>query len=218
MVPISSRKSVPPLATSNRPFFAVDRRGEGAFDVAEERRLQQLRRHRARVDGNERPVAARRVRVDCLRDQLLARAALALDQNGGAARRNLRDEVEEAKHGLALADDIFEVVALLQRALELNDLFFSAMPGNRGTNVGEQLLVVPRLLNEVLRAGANGIHHVAHRTVGRDHDDRKIRLHLDDARQKVDAALSRQRQVEQQKIVLVARQQVESRRCRRLPC
>ena len=112
-------------------FLCRDRGGEGAFDVAEERGFQQIRRHCAGVDRNERPVAARRVGVDGLGDELLAGAALALDQNSRAAGRDLRDEVEEAQHRLALADDIFEVVALLERALELDDLFFGAMPGDR---------------------------------------------------------------------------------------
>ena len=127
-----------------------------------------------------------------LRDQFLAGAALALDQDRGTARRDLRDEVEEAKHWLALADDIFKVVALLQRALELNDFLFGAMPGNCGANVGEQLLVVPGLLDEILRAGADGVDDIAHGAERRNHDHRKFGLHLDDARQQVDTALARE--------------------------
>ena len=127
-----------------------DGRGEGALDVAEERGLQQLGGHGAGVDGDEGLVAARRVGVDRLGDQLLAGAALALNQDGRAAGRNLRDEVEDRQHGLALADDVFEVVALLESALELEVLFFGAVARDGGANVGEQLLVVPRLLDEVL--------------------------------------------------------------------
>ena len=145
-----------------------------------------------------------------LRDQLLACAALALNQNGRAARRNLGDEVEEAEHRLALADDIFEVVALLQRALELDDLFFGAMPGDGGANVGEQLLVVPGLLNEVLRARTDGIDDVADRAVRGNHDDREIGLHLDDAWQQIDTALAGKSKIQQQQIVFVARQQLHA--------
>src|SRR6266550_6584872 len=125
-----------------------------------------------------------------LRDQLLTRTALALDENGGTARSNLGYQVEEAEHRLALADDIFKVVALLQSALELDDLFLCTVPGDGGANVGEQLFVVPRLLDEVLRAGTNGVHDVADRAVGGNHDDGKVGLHLDDAGQQVDAALA----------------------------
>ena len=112
--------------------------------------------------------------------------------------------VEEAQHGVALADDVLEVVALLERALELDDLFFGAVAGDGGADVGEQLLVVPGLLDEVLGAGADGVHHVADRAVGGDHDDGKLGLQLLDARQQVDAALAGQREVEQQQVVLVA--------------
>jgi hypothetical protein len=68
--------------------------------------------------------------VQRLGDQLLAGAALALDENGRAAGRDLGYQVEDPQHRLALADDVFEVVALLERALELDILFFGAMPGD----------------------------------------------------------------------------------------
>ena len=199
-------------------FLGRDGGGEGALDVAEERGFEQVRRDGAGVDGDEGLVAARRVGVDGLGDELLAGAALALDQNGGAAGSDLRDEVEEAQHRLALADDVFEVVALLQGALELDDLFFGAVAGDGGANVGEQLLVVPRLLDEVFRAGADGVDYVADRAEGGDHDDRKVGLHLDDAGQQVDAALAGKREVEQQQIVLVARRAAPGRRRRRRRC
>ncbi len=38
----------------------------------------------------------------------------------------------------------------------------------------------------------------------------RARLHLDDSRQQIDAALTRQCEIEQQQIVLVARQQIET--------
>ncbi len=199
-------------------FLRGDRRGEGALHVAEERGLEQLGRHGAGVDGDEGLVAARRIGVDGLGDELLAGAALALDENGRAAGRDLRDEVEEAQHRLALADDVLEVVALLEGALELDDLFFGAMAGDGGADVGEQLLVVPRLLDEVLGAGANGIDDVADGAVGGDHDDRQVRLQLDDARQQIEAALAGQREIEQQKIELVARDAGPCPPRRRPPC
>jgi hypothetical protein len=107
-------------------FLGRDRRSERALDVAEERRLQQLRRHGAGVDGHEGLVAARRVGVDGLGDNLLARAALALNQNRRPAGRHLRHQVEDAQHDFALAHDVGEVVALLEGALELKIFFFGA--------------------------------------------------------------------------------------------
>ena len=187
-----------------------NRRSERALDVAEQRRFQQVRRHRARIHWNERLVPPRRIRMQRLRDQFLARPALALDEYGRPARRHLRHQVEQAQHGLALAHDVLEVVALLQRALQLNQFFFRAMPADRRANVGQQLLVVPRLLNEVLRARANRVHHVRHRAVRRNHDHRQVRLHLQNPRQQIDAALARQRQIEQKQVELVACQLLQA--------
>src|SRR5258708_12430110 len=98
-----------------------------------------------------------------LRDQLLAGAAFTLQQNGRTARRYLCNQVEEPQHRLALADDVFEVVALLERPLELHDLFFSAMAGDGRPNVGEQLLIVPWLLYQLLGPYANPTDDIAAR-------------------------------------------------------
>ncbi len=147
-----------------------------------------------------------------LRDQLLACAALALNQYGRTAGRYLRDEIEEAKHRFAFAHDIFEVVSLLQRSLQLHNLFFSAVASDCGANVGQQLLVVPRLLDKVLRTRADGINDVAHCTERRNHDDWESRLRLQDARQQFDAGLPRQCKIKQQQIVFVAREQIQTGR------
>ena len=55
--PISSRNSVPPSASSNAPAPIGDRAGERAAHVAEQRRLDQLARHGAAVEHDERAVA-----------------------------------------------------------------------------------------------------------------------------------------------------------------
>ena len=86
-----------------------DRGSKRAFHVAKERGLEQLRRHGAGVDGHEGPVAARRVGMDGLGNDLLARAALALNQNRRPAGRDLRHEVEDAQHALAFAHDVLKL-------------------------------------------------------------------------------------------------------------
>ena len=148
--------------------------------------------------------------MEGLGDQLLAGAAFALEEDGGAAGSDLRDEVEEAKHGFAFADDVLEVVALLEGALELDDLFFGAVASDGGADVGEEFFVVPGLLDEVFRACADGVDDVADRAVGGDHDDGKIGLHLDDAGKQVDAAFAGEREIEQEEIVFVAREQLHA--------
>ena len=134
------------------------------------------------------------------RDQLLARAALALDEHRGARRRHLRDQVEDTEHRLALAHDIGEAVTLAQRAFELDVLFFGAVAADRGTNVGEQFLVVPGFLDEVLRPAANRIDDVIHGAECGDHDDRQLRLALPYRAQNLNAVAPRQRQIQQHQI------------------
>jgi hypothetical protein len=85
------------------------------------------------------------------------------------------------------------------------------MPRHRSADVGEKFFVVPRLLDEVLRASTNGVDDIADGPISRDHNDRKIGLHLDDARQQVDTALARQSQVEKKQVIFIARQQLQTR-------
>src|SRR5262249_3026563 len=69
--------------------------GESSFDVAEQRRFQQVRRHGTGIYGNEWMVLARRVGMDGFGDQFLAGPALALNQNGGAAGGYLANQIED---------------------------------------------------------------------------------------------------------------------------
>ena len=93
---------------------------------------------------------------------------------------------------------------------KLNDLFFGLMAGDGGADVGEELLVVPRLLDEVFGPCADGVDDVANGAVGGDHDDRKLRVHLGDAGEEVDAGFAGERQVEEEKVVLVASEGIEA--------
>ena len=132
-----------------------------------------------------------------LGDQFLARPAFALQQHRRAAGRHLRDQIENLQHGLALAHDVFKVVALLERALQLNVFFFRLLAGDGGAHVGQQFLVVPRLLDEVGGAGLHGAHRVLHRPIGGDHDDGLLRMQQPNLGEHVHPVLVGQRQVEQ---------------------
>ena len=59
--PISSRKMVPPSASSKRPLPVLARVGEGALHVAEHLALEQRGRDAAQVDLHERPARAARL-------------------------------------------------------------------------------------------------------------------------------------------------------------
>ena len=59
-----------------------------------------------------------------LGDEFLTGAAFPTDENRGARRRDLRDQVQKHLHFVALADNVREIEALLQGAFEL-DVFIA---------------------------------------------------------------------------------------------
>ena len=73
----------------------LGRAGERALLVAEQLRLDQLLGNRGAVDLHEPLAAAQAVAVDRARDQLLAGAALAEQQDGGVGRRGALDRVPD---------------------------------------------------------------------------------------------------------------------------
>ena len=81
-------------------------------DVAEEVGLEQVGRHRAELTVTNGRARARRVRVDRARDELLAGAALALDEDRRPRGPGQADELEDLAHPLGLADDAPEAEAL----------------------------------------------------------------------------------------------------------
>ena len=92
-----------------------DRAGEGAALVAEELALEQLGRHRAAVDDQERLVAPAAAAVDRLGGDLLAGAGLALEQDGRVAGAGLAEHVEDRLHGLRTADHATKSLATRMR-------------------------------------------------------------------------------------------------------
>ena len=114
MSPISSSSSVPPSASSKRPFLRCVGAGERALFVAEELRLDQRFGQRAATDLDERLPRPQRVVVDGLRDELLAGARLAADEDGRVGARHLHDLLADLPHRAARSEDVREVVALAQ--------------------------------------------------------------------------------------------------------
>jgi len=139
--------------------------------------------------------------MNCLCNQLFSGTTLALQQDGRTAGCHLSDEVEDFEHRLALADDVFEVVTLLKGPFELDVFFFGFATRNRCANVGQQFLVVPRLLDEVRGAVLHGLHGVLNRAVSGDHDYRLGGVMNADIRENFHAALVRQREIEQHDVV-----------------
>ena len=122
MSPISSRKSVPPLASSKRPGFGVHRAGEGALLVAEQLALEQRLGQRARATPR-RTACCRAARAGGWRARPApCRCRLAVDHDGRARRRDLLDRLEHLEHARVRRDDPVDVVVaveLLAQALDL---------------------------------------------------------------------------------------------------
>ena len=80
------------------------RAGEGTALVTEQLAFQQVFRNRCRVDGDERPVGARRVLVQRARYQLLARTRLAGDHHRHHALAQAANGAEHVLHRGRLAE------------------------------------------------------------------------------------------------------------------
>ena len=80
------------------------RPGERAAHMAKQLALQQRRRHRGTVDGNQPSCAARAVGVDAARHDFLAGAGFAGDQNGGVRGGADADQLLDGAHGRRGAD------------------------------------------------------------------------------------------------------------------
>src|SRR5213078_4387904 len=104
------------------PALGLHRAREGAALVAEELRLQELLGQRGAVHRDERLGGPRAVRVHGPRDQLLARARLAADEDVGVRPRRLADELEDPRHRRAPPDDVLEPERALELALEVHVL------------------------------------------------------------------------------------------------
>src|SRR5258708_1297067 len=112
-------------------FLGSHGAGKGTLDVAEKLRFKEIDRNGAGVDRDECFVRAGGGGVDSLGDELLAGAAFAADEHGGARRRYLGDKVQQRQHLFAFANDAGEIEALLEGALEL-DVFFAQAAGLNG--------------------------------------------------------------------------------------
>ena len=96
---------------------------------------------------------AGRVLMEGARDQLLAGAAFAVDQNRGPARRRLHDQVEDLLHPRAAADDLAEPVGMMLQVLAQHAILGDQAALREGVaHDGEHFVVLERLGDVVKRA------------------------------------------------------------------
>ena len=131
--------------------------------MSEQVRLEEVRGQIPRIHGNERPIRPRRILVERPGDELLAGAALAVDQNCRAARRGLDDQVEHLPHPGALADDLAEAVRMRLQVLPQRAVLDDEAPLRQRVAEHREHLVVLERLADVVEGAAlhrgNGILH-----------------------------------------------------------
>jgi len=156
------------------PLLVALRAGEGALHVAEQLRLEERLGERPAVERDERVAAAGAPGVQGARDELLARAALARDEHGGGAVGHRLDHADHLAHRRGAAHEALRraALALAQLALQLAVAVEQGLAlGGLGDGTADDLDVVERLRQVVVRAGADGGERGLHRRVAGHHDD-----------------------------------------------
>src|SRR5262245_50808122 len=165
------------LRLLEQAFFTPLRVGESAFFMTEQFALDQCRRDRRAIDGDEWLVGARRSVMDRFGDEVLTRAAFAEQQyRRGFALRDLAREPDHLGHGRRLADDLIEAESLLLLPPQEPNL----APESAGLDPvadGDLEFAEPdRLTDEIVSAAAQRRDRVLEMNVARDHDHDGLRL------------------------------------------
>ena len=173
--------------------------GEAAALVPEELALDQLRCHRAAVERDERLLPAPAELVHRLRDELLAGAALALDEHGRVGRRDARDHVVQLLHRVRRADQRPEAPEAAQLGAQVLDLVVQLAPARDVREDGPQARQLDRLGEVVDHALAEGVDRGIHRRVAGDQHDVGER-HGRELGDQLRAVAVRQAQIDQRQV------------------
>ncbi len=125
--------------------------------------------------------------VDGARDQVLAHAAFARQQHGGAGGRDAFDGGEDLLHGAAASDDVVEFVAPAQFLLELAVLVAQGAHFERLVDHLHQVIERKRLQQEIGGAGLHRFHRGFDAAERRHHDHRNLRVLAADQREELKA-------------------------------
>ena len=148
----------------------ADGAGKRAAHVAEQLGLEQRLGNRAAVERDEPLRAPRAVVMNRARDDFLAGAGFAGDQDRARRRRHGFEQLKQRAHGGAAADEPLELVALLQLRAQIRVLGLEPALLERGVQRVQQLVELKRLGDEVGRAALDRFDRVLHRSVSGDDD------------------------------------------------
>jgi hypothetical protein len=152
--------------------------GEGALLVAEELRFEQRIGNRGAVDRHEWSVGAGAERVQAAGEELLAGAALPLEENRGVGRRRTMQLLQDVAQRAVLADDPRRPAALGHLLLQ-QDVIRQHPPLRDGALDHQQEVIgIDRLRQEIHRALAHGRHRILNASVGGHDDDLQLGIEL----------------------------------------
>ena len=185
------------------------RAGERAALVAEQRALDQFVRDGGEIDGDERRLAAARLAVHQPREQLLAGAALAEDQDRRRQPGDLLHQIDDVADLLARADQELALALLGDLRGQGDHLAVQVLALAGVAHQRAQLVVVEVLGDVVVGAVLHRLHRGLDLVDRRDHDafDEVVVL-LDDA-QDVEAADAGQTDVEQDQVDVLVFEEAE---------
>ena len=151
---------------------------EGAALVAKEFALEQLLGNGPTVDWDEAVWLAGAALVDAARHELLAGPGLTQDQHVGLNRGHPPDRLEDRPHRGARAHDVVEGVVLPQLSLE--ELILVPQPAGIEQARGrpQQVVWQEGLCDVVARAELDGLDGRLDRGIGREDEDRDLRVLL----------------------------------------
>ena len=166
--------------------------GEGALHMAEQLAFEQILGDRAEIDRDQHLVGAARAAVQLARDQLLAGAVLAEDQDVGVGRPGALDQRPDPRHRRRVAEQgrlaAGAGAAIASTLLALgHHLGARGAQGGGGADGGEQPLVRPGLGDEIGGAALHRLDRDADPGMGGDHHHHRLRIALQDLAEPVEA-------------------------------
>jgi hypothetical protein len=186
--------------------------GEGAFLVAEQFRFEDRFGQGAAIDGHEGMVAPAAEVVQAARDEFLAGAGFAEQDDVGRLGRQVQHQLAHPHHGGAAAEHArFDPFALLQLAPQVQVLQHQAALVERAAAYLDQQVGGKRLFDEVVGALAHRAHRHRHVAVAGHQDHRQAGCGGDRVTEQLQAVHARQPDVRQHDAAKIGRQQWQGR-------
>ena len=202
MSPTSSRKSVPPSACSKRPMRCLSAPVNAPFSCPKSSDSSRFSCSAAQLTLTKLRPAAERVVVNRARDELLAGARFAADEDRRVALGDLLDDRQDRLQRAARADDAVEVVDVLLGVPEVLDLVLEAAVLDGLLDLELHLLDLERLLHVVEGADLHRLDRRVHRPEGGHQNHRRRRMQRLGRAQHVQSVAAAHLEIAQHDIVL----------------